>query len=663
MANISLYVSGQTELNDVTEFFQKRLIGEGETPIAFFDGVFYESHQERVGNIVFQDYLVYTDKAVYLWARGTSKDFLDRFSLGAVSVNSRNKDSAFATMNLKIKREGKEPVYVIFDMVEIREAEMIVKLHTVIESTVEDYLGVDFRQEIPHDIAYQILQNAQNVCPPRTISIVLEAPQMPVPDAGIGYGQDLLEQYKASVGYSHQQDPQQPGAQPRQRSASPMPEMPRGLEGILPTDPAAIKRIAGQLKDMVGDAPLKFRDQLMKDLQHVPNDVATVLTAVNELLTNIAGNPQAERFVMNAIKTAVENDGIIGSVGKIIKLTGIGAPKKPSRPASSPAREERSSRSQRSSARMEEPEEDSSIRRRKISVRDDDDHAGAFDPFRDEDDAPPSVRDNAPASASRRPVMDEDDSDSEPRRKKLSIRADSEEDNDIARKLMSYDEPGSEQDVVSAASPAAARQAMEEDDSDSAPRRKKLSIRTAGDEENDIARQLMSYDEDERDQAAPEPVHAPSMDTLDAEPAPRRKKLSIKTDNEEADDIARKLMSYDETAREERPPEIRLEPLATPDPEPEAPNLKKIQIKAHSAAEPFSIPEEEVLAAIGGSESGDSYMTLESDLPLQAPASPASKSVSSENPSPVTVRPGNGGKDDNAGRASDTHSVSVKPTP
>ena len=613
MANISLYVSGQTELNDVTEFFQKRLIGEGETPIAFFDGVFYEAHQERVGNIVFQDYLVYTDKAVYLWARGTSKDFLDRFSLGAVSVNSRNKDSAFATLNLKIKREGKEPVFVIFDMVEIREAEMIVKLHTVIESTVEDYLGVDFRHEIPQDIANKILQGAQNICPPRTISIALDNPQMPLPDAGIGYGQDLLEQYKASVGYSHQEPPQ-PGAHPRQRSAVPIPEMPRGLEGILPTDPAAIKRIAGQLKDMVGDAPLKFRDQLMKDLQHVPNDVATVLTAVNELLANIAGNPQAERFVMNAIKTAVEHDGIIGSVGKIIKLTGIGGQKKPSRPAASPEREERSTRSQRSSARMDESEDDSGIRRRKISVRDDDDQAGAFDPFRDDDEAPSTVRDHAQAPSSRRPVVEDDGSDAAPRRKKLSIRAEGEGDDDIARKLMSYDEADREEDSVSTVSPVASMPVVDEDDSDAAPLRKKLSIRIDRDEDNDIAR---------------------------------------------------KLMSYDEADREEQPAEIRPEPIAIPEPEsePEAPARKKIQIKSPVSEEAFLISENEVLAALGGAESGDSYMTLESDIPLQAPVSTAPKSVSVENAEPARVKPENGGKEGNAGQASDTHSVSVKPTP
>ena len=72
MANLSLYVSAQTEQSDVAEFFQKGLMNAGENPIAFFEGVFYESQQERVGNIAFQDYLIYTDKAVYFWARGSN---------------------------------------------------------------------------------------------------------------------------------------------------------------------------------------------------------------------------------------------------------------------------------------------------------------------------------------------------------------------------------------------------------------------------------------------------------------------------------------------------------------------------------------------------------------------------------------------------------------
>ncbi|HWQ26919.1 MAG TPA: hypothetical protein VN367_09100 [Chlorobaculum sp.] len=556
-------------------------MGEGETPIAFFDGVFYESHQERVGNIVYQDYLVYTDKAIYLWARGSTKDYLDRFNLGAVSVNSRNKDSAFATLNLKIRREEKEPVYVIFDMVEIREADTIVKLHTVVESTIEDYLGVNYRQEIPQDTATRILQAARKYCPPRSLSIPLEAPQVPISDAGIGYGQDLLEQYKASIGYSLDQDPQQ---QARAASGARQPGGPGpqdairgGIESLLPTDPASLKRIADQIKNLVGDAPFKLRDQVMKDLQHVPGDVATVLTALNELLSNIAGNPLAERFVMNAIKTAVVNDGVLGSLTKIIKLTSGGG-KKPAKPAGAPSQEDHASDRAGSPGMQDDTDsDDTTIRRKKISVRDDEPRS-PFDPFEDNGDVI-SSRENRPQNSRPRPAMDDDsDADSGGQRKKIAIK-------------------------------------MDDDD---------------GSNGNEIARKLMSYDESEREQ----PIGSiqDSIANAPAEPETadsgiRKKKLSIKAEagsGAEAD-IARKLMSYDEAARHADNPGLSSginESRAEETPEPQEiqePRRKKIQIKAEEPeAEEFSIPEDIVFSAMGEiavDERPDAseYMTIESD--------------------------------------------------
>lgn len=130
---------------------------------------------------------------------------------------------------------------------------------------------------------------------------------------------------KEEGGGGQQRDESAAGNMPPRRQAGPkgpvLPGIPKELEGVLPTDPEALKRIAGNLKDVIGDAPFKFRDQVMKDLQHVPNDVATMLSAINELISNIADNPKAEKFVMNAIQTAVKNDGILGSVGKMLKMT------------------------------------------------------------------------------------------------------------------------------------------------------------------------------------------------------------------------------------------------------------------------------------------------------------------------------------------------------
>ncbi|WP_287372069.1 hypothetical protein [Prosthecochloris sp.] len=388
MTSIFTYVSGHTELGDVTEFFQKKLLNPGERPIAFFDGVFYESHQERVGNIAFQDYLIYSDKAVYLWARGANKDYLDRFTLGAVSINCRNKDNDFATLNLRIRREGKEPVYVIFDMVERAESEKIIALHTIIESTIESSLGNNFREELPDEIAEKILTSAVNICPPAPLAFSPPADQVQGSEKNsqIGYGQDLLEQYKASIGYTPEgrTAPSAEGmpsaGRPSGGSRGSMPPgIPKELEGMLPTDPEALKRIAGNLKETIGEAPFKLRDQVMKDLQHVPNDVATMLSAINELISNIADNPKAEKFVMNAIQTAVKNDGILGSVGKMLKMTTSFGPmgKKGSAQHSSGHSASGTARSEEPGEGLPVPDETSEpIRRKKVKIQADSEMAG-----------------------------------------------------------------------------------------------------------------------------------------------------------------------------------------------------------------------------------------------------------------------------------------------
>lgn len=533
MATISLYVSGQTELNDVTEFFQKNLMNAGENPVAFFDGVFYESHQERVGNIVFQDYLIYTDKAVYLWARGSNKDFLDRFNLGSVSVNSRNKDSDFATLNLKIRREEKDPVYVIFDMVEIREAELITRLHTVVESTIEDALGVNFRKEIPDAIAAKVLQAGRAVCPPHSFSIAM-APAAPIhQDSSIGYGQDLLEQYKASIGYPPGDDPQQYSehARGRQSGASsgqpgqgnPAADALKGLENILPTDPAALKRIASSIKDMVGEAPFKLREQVMKDLQHVPGDVATVLTAMNELLANIAGNPQAERFVMTAITTAVRNDGVLGSIGKMLKLTtGFGSDKK------QPSRNERRSRSDNAGGQerrpsFDEDDDSSTIRRKKISIKDDDagsSSSGMFTAGIRDDEVLPRSGERVRKSAD----SGDDDSDNVVKRKKISIKADDSSASALVRDMMAMDTPPS--DVPAGEKHRNEQSPSPVSETDQGNRRKKIRIV----ENSDASTHLH---EDLSGASGEEPLSGAVQDEAERSGV-QNKKISIK--DESADD-------------------------------------------------------------------------------------------------------------------------------
>lgn len=408
MATITLYVSGQTEIGDVTEFFQKHMVEPGENVLAFFDGVFYESHQERVGNIAFQDYLIYSDKSVYLWARGASKDYLDRFDLSTVSLNSRNKDGDFATLNLKVRRDGKDPVYVIFDMVERREAELIVKLHTIMESMIESQLGASYRGAIPDALAADLHNAALDACPSRQLNIALDPPADGGQESAIGYGQDLLEQYKASIGYQAPEGaPGTPPGMPGQGAPFNPADAMKGFENMLPADPESLKGVLSSIKGLIGDAPFKLREQVKKDLQHVPGDMAAVLTAMNELVSNIAGNPQAEQFVMTAIKTAVRNDGVLGTLSNVVKMTssGMGGAKKGATAAGS-----------RQSV-VNNGDDTSTIRRKKITIKDD--VSGA-----EEATTPVSSADAPPAP-----------------RKKVKIQADDSEMSELVKDMMEMDKP------------------------------------------------------------------------------------------------------------------------------------------------------------------------------------------------------------------------------
>ena len=446
MANLSLYISAQTEQNDVTEFFQKGLINAGENPVAFFEGVFYESHQERVGNIAFQDYLIYSDKAVYFWARGSSKDYLDRFDLGAVSVNSRNKDHDFATLNFKIRRDGKDPVYVIFDMVELREAELITRLQTVIESIIEGRLGLNYRKELPDEVADAILHGARRVCVPQVISLRFDAPDIAQQESNIGYGQDLLDQYKANIGYSNPEQPQQYSPQhqggehggERQKSGFSPADALKGIENILPTDPASLKRVAESIKEMIGDAPFKIREQLKNDLQHVPG----MLTALNELVISISDNPQAERFVLNIVKTAVRNDGMIGSVSKLMKLTssfGGGGKKSAPKSSSRGAAHESNDDVPRNQRRRDDDDGESGTRRKSINIKSDDEATLNDDCFGN-DIVGKHEHTVSAASAKRMKVVDDVEEDAAPKRKKITIQTSEESTPAIVKSMMSMDD-------------------------------------------------------------------------------------------------------------------------------------------------------------------------------------------------------------------------------
>ena len=384
MRIISVYAAQHIEPAHIQEFFQKNLLHPSEKPIACFDGFFYEAKNERVGGLAFQDYLIFSNKSIYIWARGAEKDFLDRFSIGAVSFAAKQKDKESSTLEITIQRQDKDPVYIIFDLVPNDEADKLIMLHVLLETVIEENIGKNYLDEIPDDVANKVYHVGVESCPPVEYEIpdqeidynsqgFQSQPFSPSPfnsgddfmstlrngfnsrnqdqASNIGYGQNILEQYKSSQSFDGYQDQNPnsfpninlnpPGArQPNQpgfnqvgnissfvdnlsNSINNPNELPENLPDI---DFDSLKKLSGIAKDIFQSIPDEYKDQLKEDLrsipqsfQKLPNNFADSVKAVNELLQNVSKNKQTQDFILQAIQTAIKSDGLFGAASKIIK--------------------------------------------------------------------------------------------------------------------------------------------------------------------------------------------------------------------------------------------------------------------------------------------------------------------------------------------------------
>jgi len=328
MNEVSLYAARHTDAAHIKEFFTKKLLRTAEEPIAFFDGIFYEAKNERVGGFSFHDYLIFSNKSIYLWARGISKDYLDRFNLGAVSIAARDKDQDFATLNLTIEREGKDPIYLIFDFVPLSEVKKLMLLHVTLESAIENALGKHYLGEIPDHLAAQLLEHAKSVVDMRPFPIV-----EPEPDAGLPpfsattsnfthiYGDSLLERLKQMRANQHAgtSGNKWAGSESYGYSAEFLRNQPRypfSNSGLGHLDFVSLRRAEAIVRDMLNAIPEEYRVQAKKDLQEMPERFSNAVLAVNELLQNIAKSKETQNFVIQVVETAVKNDGILGALFK-----------------------------------------------------------------------------------------------------------------------------------------------------------------------------------------------------------------------------------------------------------------------------------------------------------------------------------------------------------
>ncbi len=77
------YVGTNVVRQHIAEFFyrarQRKLLSEGETPLAMFDCIILERDGRRLGGLTLHDYAVLTDQHLITWGRGVNKDVVDKF--------------------------------------------------------------------------------------------------------------------------------------------------------------------------------------------------------------------------------------------------------------------------------------------------------------------------------------------------------------------------------------------------------------------------------------------------------------------------------------------------------------------------------------------------------------------------------------------------------
>jgi hypothetical protein len=147
----------------------------------------------------------------------------------------------------------------------------------------------------------------------------------------IFYGDDMLSRLKryrnGREGESHNQNGN--GRQHIGYSAEFLQNEPRGrfqpptpdFEGMFSKlDIVSLKRAEAITKDILSNIPEQYREQAKKDLAQMPERMKESFNAFNELITNLAENPQAQNVVIQTIATAVKNDGLLGAMVKAMSL-------------------------------------------------------------------------------------------------------------------------------------------------------------------------------------------------------------------------------------------------------------------------------------------------------------------------------------------------------
>jgi hypothetical protein len=164
---------------------------------------------------------------------------------------------------------------------------------------------------------------------PVTTPAEQEMPRAEVYNGTIFYGDDMLSRLRRYRQGNDREFQQRYDYAQNRYSAEFLQNEPRGRfypptpnveDFFSKLDMVSLKRAEAIAKDILSNIPEQYREQAKKDLAQMPERMKESLNALNELITNLAENPQAQNLVIQTIATAVKNDGLLGTMLKAMSL-------------------------------------------------------------------------------------------------------------------------------------------------------------------------------------------------------------------------------------------------------------------------------------------------------------------------------------------------------
>ncbi len=147
---VNFFMGTNSSAKHLEEALRQQIIAPSEHLLGFFDGVFFDANNKRVGGLALHDYLIVTDQRITMWARDQFKDYVDHFPLADCFIKqSEQKDFLHGRIKLGLvvpdndedEPEEANQVEVTFDLVPVADLKQISGLIDVFGSLHRDMIA------------------------------------------------------------------------------------------------------------------------------------------------------------------------------------------------------------------------------------------------------------------------------------------------------------------------------------------------------------------------------------------------------------------------------------------------------------------------------------------------------------------------------------------